>query len=41
MAQIRLFDYEEPEVSPLRNYSKYQTWKWKRKKGIRIYTLFL
>lgn len=31
MEQIKLFDYEEPEVSPLRLYSKYQRWKWEHK----------
>ena len=31
MEQIKLFDYEETELSPLRLYSKYQTWKWKHK----------
>ena len=31
MEQLKLFDYEETEVSPLRLYSKYQTWKWQHK----------
>lgn len=31
MEQLTLFDYEKPEISPLRLYSKYQTWKWKHK----------
>jgi hydrogenase maturation factor len=31
MEQIKLFDYAETEVSPLRLYSKYQKWKWEHK----------
>ena len=29
--QIKLFDCEENAISPLRLYSKYQTWKWENR----------